>query len=130
MKTQVRVCKETRRILDTAFAKGARHDFSLYKHSKTALPEAVECLADSGYQGLLELHENSRTPFKKPKGGELTEEQKEFNKELAKERVVIEHIIRHLKIFRILAERYRNRRRRFIIRVNLIAGLYNFAINH
>ena len=126
----MRVCKKTRQIIDTRFAKGARHDFSLYKHSKAALPKEVECLADSGYQGLVELHENSRTPIKKPKGGELTEEQKQSNKELAKERVVIEHIIRHLKIFRILAERYRNRRRRFMLRVNLIAGLYNFAISH
>jgi len=126
----VRACRQSKQIIDTRFAKGARHDFSLYKHSKTALPAEVECLADSGYQGLLDLHNNSRTPIKKPKGGELTEEEKQFNKELAKERVVIEHIIRHLKIFRILAERYRNRRRRFMLRVNLIAGLYNFALNH
>ena len=126
----MRACKKTRQIIDTRFAKGARHDFSLYKHSKTELPDAVECLADSGYQGLLELHENSRTPFKKPKGGQLTAEQKQFNRELARERVVIEHIIRHLKIFRILAERYRNRRRRFMLRVNLIAGLYNYALVH
>jgi hypothetical protein len=126
----VRACLRSKQIIDTRFAKGARHDFSLYKHSKAELPAAVECLADSGYQGLLELHKNSRTPFKKPKGSDLTEEQKQFNKELAKQRVVIEHIIRHLKIFRILAERYRNRRRRFILRVNLIAGLYNYALNH
>jgi len=126
----VRVCKRTRRVIDTRFAKGARHDFSLYKHSKAELPEEVECLGDSGYQGLLGLHENSRTPFKKPKGGELTAEQKEFNRRLASERVIVEHIIRHLKIFRILSERYRNRRRRFMLRVNLIAGLYNYAINH
>jgi hypothetical protein len=126
----VRACLRSKQIIDTRFAKGARHDFSLYKHSKAELPAAVECLADSGYQGLLELHKNSRTPFKKPKGSDLTEEQKQFNKELAKQRVVIAHIIRHLKIFRILAERYRNRRRRFILRVNLIAGLYNYALNH
>jgi DDE superfamily endonuclease len=94
------------------------------------LSAETECLADSGYQGLLELHANSRTPVKKPRGGELTAEQKQLNKELAQERVVIEHIIRHLKIFRILAERYRNRRRRFMLRVNLIAGLYNYAIDH
>ena len=31
------------------------------------------------------------------KYSELTAEQKQFNKELAKERVVIEHIIRHLR---------------------------------
>jgi hypothetical protein len=126
----VRACRHSKQIIDTRFAKGARHDFSLYKHSKAELPEVVECLADSGYQGLLELHENSRTPFKKPKGGELTAEQKEFNKQLAKERVVVEHIIRHLKIFRILAQPYRNRRRRFMLRVNLIAGLYNYALKH
>ncbi len=126
----MRACKKTKQIIDTRFAKGARHDFSLYKHSKGDLPDAVECLADSGYQGLLALHENSRTPFKKPKGGQLTAEQKQFNRELASERVVIEHIIRHLKIFRILAERYRNRRRRFMLRVNLIAGLYNYALIH
>ncbi len=126
----MRACKKTRQIIDTRFAKGARHDFSLYKHSKADLPAAVQCLADSGYQGLLELHENSRTPFKKPKGGDLTAEQKQFNRELASERVVIEHIIRHLKIFRIMAERYRNRRRRFMLRVNLIAGLYNYALVH
>jgi len=94
------------------------------------LPDEIECLADSGYQGLLELHAKARTPFKKPKGGKLSEEQKQFNKQLARERVVIEHIIRHLKIFRILSGKYRNRRRRFMLRVNLIAGLYNYALNH
>ena len=126
----MRVCRKSRRIIDTRFAKGARHDFSLYKHTKADLPKEIECLADSGYQGLSALHENSRTPFKKPKGGELTDEQKEFNKQLASERVTVEHIIRHLKIFRIVSERYRNRRRRFMLRMNLIAGLYNYAIKH
>lgn len=94
------------------------------------MPEEVHCLADSGYQGLAALHEKARTPRKKPKGGELTAEEKQFNKELAKERIVIEHIIRHLKIFRIVAGKYRNRRRRFMLRMNLIAGLYNDALNH
>jgi hypothetical protein len=72
----VRACKKSKQIIDTRFAKGARHDFSLYKHRTANLPKEVECLADSGYQGLLDWHENSRTPIKKPKGGELTEEQK------------------------------------------------------
>jgi hypothetical protein len=50
---------------------------------------------------------------------------KASNRQLARERVVIEHINRSLKIFRILAERYRNRRKRFGLRCNLIAALYN-----
>lgn len=38
--------------------------------------------------------------------------EKEYNRELAKQRIYIEHVIRCLKIFRILVQPYRNRRRR------------------
>lgn len=85
-------------------------------------------LADSGYQGLQKLHEKGRTPRKKPRKAELTDEQKQSNRELARRRVVVEHVIRSLKIFRILAERYRNRRKRFSLRLNLIAGLYDYEL--
>ena len=37
--------------------------------------------------------------------------------------------IKNLKIFRILAQPYRNRRRRFGLRFNLIAGLYNYGVD-
>ncbi|MBT7070475.1 MAG: IS5/IS1182 family transposase, partial [Anaerolineae bacterium] len=40
-----------------------------------------------------------------------------------------EHVIGKLKVFRILSERYRNRRKRFGLRFNLIASLYNFELN-
>jgi DDE superfamily endonuclease len=86
-------------------------------------------LADSGYQGLQKLHEKSRTPREKPRKSELTDEQKQSNRDLARRRVVVEHVIRCLKIFRILAERYRNRRSRFSQRFNLIAGLYNYELS-
>ena len=116
--------------MDTAFAKGARHDFSLYKASKVRLRKKTVCLADSGYQGIQALHKKSRTPTKKPKGGQLTAGQKAGTKKLASERVLVENVIRHLKIFRILSERYRNRRRRLMLRVNLIVGFYNYALEH
>jgi transposase len=85
-------------------------------------------LADKGYQGVKKIHANSRTPIKKTKKQPLSKEQKEFNKQLAKERIVVEHIHRRLKIFRILSSRYRNRRRRFGLRFNLIAGIYNYEL--
>ena len=50
------------------------------------------------------------------------------NRELARIRVIGEHINRKLKIFKILADRYRNRRKRFGLRFNLIAGLYNYEL--
>ena len=89
----------------------------------------TRCLADSGYLGLLKHHANSQTPHKRSKLHPLTGEQKAENRRLARERFVAEHIIRSLKIFRILSERYRNRRRRFGLRFNLIAAIYNYELN-
>jgi len=40
-------------------------------------------------------------------------------------RVKVENVIRRLKVFRILGERYRNRRRGYAIKVNIIAGIVN-----
>ena len=88
----------------------------------------VLCLADAGYQGLTELHANSRTPKKKSKHHPLTSEQKAVNRELARQRIFVEHVIRKVKIFRILSERYRNRRKRFGLRFNLIASLYHLDL--
>ncbi len=58
----------------------------------------------------------------------LTEEQKLVNRQLAKVRIIVEHVIRALKIFKMLAFRYRNRRKRFALRFNLIAAIYNTLI--
>ena len=45
--------------------------------------------ADSGYQGISEFHKNSETPKKKPKGGNLTDEEKRENRRISKERILI-----------------------------------------
>ena len=91
------------------------------------LPEQL-CLADKGYQGIATLHDCSCTPSKKPRQGKLSKAERQHNRKLARLRVVVEHVNRKLKIFRILAERYRNRRRRFGLRFNLIAALINFEL--
>lgn len=90
--------------------------------------EQIEILADKGYQGIRKIHTSSHTPIKKKKQP-LALTEKEYNRELARQRIYIEHVIRSLKIFRILAQSYRNRRRRFGLRFNLIAGLYNRGLN-
>ena len=118
----------TRQVICTAHGRGPVHDFALYRRSNLELHESLEVLADSGYQGLSKLHEKSKTPRKKPRESELTDEQRQDNRELARRRVVVEHVIRSLKIFRILAERYRNRRKRFSLRFNLVAGVYNYGL--
>jgi len=84
---------------------------------------------DSGYQGINKYHSNSELPYKCSKKRELTKEQKKHNHIVSSSRVQVEHVIREIKVFRILGERYRNRRKRFGLRVNLIAGIYNYELN-
>ncbi|KJW05985.1 putative transposase [Orientia tsutsugamushi str. UT144] len=47
---------------------------------------------------------------------------------LAQERVVNENVIGILKRFKIIADKYRNRRKRFGIRFNFISDIYNFEL--
>jgi transposase len=128
LKAQVVINIETKEIICTDFDKGKKHDFELFKKSRTYICKDIHLIADKGYQGIKKLHKNSETPDKKPRGKELTKEQKQSNRTVAKERIVIEHTFRKLKIFRILSERYRNRRQRFGLRFNLIAGIYNYEL--
>lgn len=71
-------------------------------------PEEVQIDGDSGFQGLQKERANVRIPHKKPKGGELTEEQKEENRQLASERVVCEHAFAGVKRDGIASNVYRN----------------------
>lgn len=85
-------------------------------------------ITDTGYQGLQKIHQNTQIPKKKSKGGVLSKEDKKSSRLLAKERVLNENVIGMLKRFKIIADRYRNRRKRFGLRFNLIAGIYNWDI--
>jgi len=86
----------------------------------------ILALLDSGYQGIAKLHTNNRIPHKKPRGGELTPEQKADNRQLSSMRILIANIIAKVKVFKIFANKYRNRRKRFGLRFALICGLINF----
>lgn len=115
-------------IIATAFGTGSKHDFRLFKESYAGIAQDILCLADTGYLGIKKLHTNSQIPAKKSKLYPLTPEQKTANRELARQRIYVEHVIGKLKVFRILSERYRNRRKRFGLRFNLIAAIYNFEL--
>lgn len=128
LKIQLVVDQHTQQIICTAYGKGRRHDFKLLCRSKVRLHPQSEGLGDKGYQGWQKLHPKVRLPKKKPKGGKLSATDKQYNRTLAQQRVVAEHVNRRLKIFKILSERYRNRRRRFGLRCNLIAALYNYEL--
>ena len=103
------------------------HDFKLYEQSVGgAVLDCIEIDGDSGYQGILRFHKNSVTPKKKPKGGVLSFLDKMVNRCLARVRNLVEHINAKVKVFKIVAYRYRNRRKRFGLRMALICGIINF----
>ena len=128
LKCQIIMDFDTGKIICTFFGKGHRHDFAIFKASGIHFHPETASLQDSRYQGIGEYHGNSFIPKKKPKNGELTTTEQDYNRELGRGRIGIEHVNRRLKIFRILQQRYRNRRRRFGLRCNLIAALYNYEL--
>ena len=130
LKSQVVADQKSEQVICVRCEKGRVHDFRLWKESKVRLNKEIEILGDKGYQGIQKIHQNSQIPHKKKKKEKLSKEQKKANRQLSQRRIVIEHIHRRLKIFRILSSRYRNRRRRFGLRLNLIAGIYNYELRY
>ncbi len=126
MKSQLIICEESEEVIATYFGKGKTHDLKLFEKSRVRLSKEVEIKADSGYQGMQKKHGKVLIPKKNSKLHKLTKEDKRANRALAKKRIKVENVIRRLKIFRILAERYRHRRKRLGLRFNLLSGIYNF----
>ena len=88
---------------------GSRHDLTIRREGPK-LPKAARVYADSAYQGYEREHASLEIPYKKPKGGELNDEEKDYNRGLGSFRVTVEHRIGRTKRFRIVAERFRNPR--------------------
>jgi hypothetical protein len=68
-------------------------------------------------------------PKKSSKKKPLTKEERKDNQKISSERVLNENVIGRLKRFRIISDRYRNRRKRFGLRFNLISGIHNYEVN-
>jgi len=122
------VDKETKKIICTSFSNGKRHDFRLFKESKTKIHPQKYALTDTGYQGLQKIHDKTKMPKKKSKKHPLTKEMKKDNRAISIDRVINENVIGMIKRFKIIADRYRNRRKRFSLRFNLISGIYNLEL--
>lgn len=100
----------------------------MFKKSKNRIHVSTKALTDSGYQGIQKIHSYSELPKKKSKYQPLSKTDKKNNQALSSDRVINENVIGRLKRFKIIADRYRNRRKRFALRFNLIAGIYNLEL--
>ena len=123
------VDKKSKEVICTSFTNGKRHDFRLFKESGVRLLPKIKTLTDTGYQGITKLHSNAELPKKKTKKNPLTKEDKRKNRELSSERVLNENVIGMIKRFKIVSDRYRNRRKCFGLRFNLIAAIYNMELS-
>jgi len=119
---------------------GRAHDKTLADEVDTVqrLPYGAEALLDKGYQGLaqqVDMCSNDqglsipcftlKIPFKKPKGKDLSAQQKAFNHDLSAVRVHIEHCIGWLKNWAILANRFRCAHAIYTAVFQLVCGLVN-----
>ena len=109
---------------------GKAHDGTIFKELLHIRPNIV-ALLDSGYRGVQKVHTNSLIPIRhKEDIRKLSEEEQQQrtkkNKAISSPRMKIEHIIGRVKRFKIVSERYRNRRKRFALRLNLICGIVNY----
>ena len=132
LKTQVVVTRvkkrpgvrgQRRRVRIVAVSKtfpGSTHDKKVYDRTGVTIPPGVKGYGDTAYIGT-----GLKTPRRKPRDGKLTPRQKAGNRRVSKRRIVVEHGIGKMKVWRASAERWRNPRRRHTLMMKNGAGLHN-----
>ena len=107
MKAQIIYDLTAHKIVSFYISNGKTHDCKMFKESGQRFRELIKGAADSAYQRILKVWHSVETPFKKPCGGELSDDEKAFNSLLGSVRIAIEHINAWLKRFRMIKDRYR-----------------------
>lgn len=124
LKTEIRTNLRGKILHVSGSYPGSTHDFKIHKQ-EPPLKKRVRGYMDSAYQGIEEFHPDTEIPFKKPRGGDLNEEEKQYNTALSRIRVKVENVLAQIKVFRILSDRFRNKRCRYTIKFKIIAGIVN-----
>ena len=86
---------------------GSVHDKPIANATSYPLPDGSELIDDLGFLGYVLPRVQHTRPIKKPKGKELTPEQKAHNREVARRRIVAEHVISSVTRCRIVKDTIR-----------------------
>ena len=124
--------REKRVIILTKARGGKIHDKRQLDEEELVenIPTQVPVEGDLGFQGLQNDYANIHLPHKKPKGKELSAQQKEENREFSSQRVKCEHAHAGIKRYNSVTDVYRNRVPDFDDLLMLIAaGLWNFYLD-
>ena len=94
------------------------------------IPPEISVWVDKGFVGITNEMDPKQVqiPHKKPKGGKLTQEQKQDNKLISSIRILVEHAIGGVKRFGCVSQIYRNRRGQDDQMMAVCAGLWNFHL--
>jgi hypothetical protein len=124
-KNQITVLPDGRDIVDIiAGEPGPKSDIALFRQGQKDFETNQKFQGDKGYVG----EPSIKTPTKKRKKGELSESQKKKNKQMASDRIFVEHLIWLLKIFRVASERFRLNPTKYEKIIMTICGLVRFRI--
>lgn len=104
--------------------RGPESDINLWRSRKEIFAQEQKFAGDKAYIGEPQI----QTPYKKPKKQELTPEQKEENKKFSSLRVVVEHVIRLVKIFRGAGDKFRLNFDKYESVINTICGQVRLRI--
>jgi len=128
-KTQIIINKNGLIIDKSKSTNGKKHDKKLFDEKPPDLPEEITLLGDLGYKGIEETIKNEvQLPEKKRKNSELSKKQKRKNKKLSKRRILVENVIRNMKVFGLMGKKLRNPIKKYDLRTDIIAGLVNFRV--
>ncbi len=108
---------------------GSKHDKACADEDGYVFPEGSTLYKDSGFQGYEPDGVTTHQPKKKPRGKELTPEEKEANRLISRVRVKVEHSIGGVKVFRIVADTFRNIKEGFVdLVMETACGLFNLRL--
>lgn len=125
LKNQLIVLPNGAEIVDVTVGKpGPSSDINLFRARQSEFAANQKFKGDKGYIGERQIE----TPHKKPKKQELTPEQKEENQQLSAQRIVVEHVIRLVKIFRVAQERFRLRPQNYELVILTVCGLVRLRV--
>ena len=110
----------------SATSAGKNHDKKLADEQDIVFPPGSKLWKDTGFQGYEPPQTETLQPRKKPKGKDLTADQKTENAQIARQRIGVEHSLAGVKVYTIVRDTFRNFRPGFADRVMSIAcGLHN-----
>ena len=106
---------------------GSTSEVKIAKEENVSFPDGTDLYQDKGLQGYEPTGAVVHQPKKKPRGGELTEEEKINNRLISSTRIIVEHVISGIKRLYIVKSVFRNTVDGFDDLVFEIAcGLHNF----